>query len=102
MRQGVPAEQREAALLALKCSHASKELTLPLDDMIADFIKGMRVVDLVEKYGFAEATIFEHLARAGRRFPPRPVAQQIRFVGHDVRPGEFASNSFRVPSVAAE
>jgi hypothetical protein len=39
--------------------------------MITSYLDGARVVDLVEEYGFAQATIFAHLKRAGRRFPYR-------------------------------
>jgi hypothetical protein len=58
---------------SLTCFHRFNTCTLPLDDMIASYLAGSRVVDLVEEYGFAQATIFEHLKRAGRHgFPYRP------------------------------
>jgi hypothetical protein len=60
---------RKQRFCSLSCTpRGGSLLTLLLDDMRTDYARGMRVRDIVEKYGFDLTTIYRHLDRDGRRW----------------------------------
>jgi hypothetical protein len=50
------------------CSAKAHRLTLPLDEIRADYAQGMRVLDIELKYGFSEWAIYAHMDRDGVRW----------------------------------